>query len=294
MMSDSIVCEHMEQDTDQSREAAFQDLVAWIAERHAEGHCPAQVFNVMRDTGWSSEDAVAGLLKALPLDLHEQVDVLLRAAPDPDLSRSPSTITIGGHTVQVLCEMRNPRLVVFGNLLTRDECDELIAGATSRLERSMVTDDGSESTISDVRSSWGMYFDRDETPLCKKLDARIAALLDWPTAHTEEMQVLRYGKDQQYEPHHDYFEPEDGAWSSVFSRGGQRVGSMVIYLNTPPLGGSTVFPDIPMEVRAVAGNAVFFAYATPDASSRTLHGGAPVGDGEKWVAVKWFRQGPFA
>jgi len=57
--------------------------------------------------------------------------------------------------------------------------------------------------------------------------------------------------------------------------------------------GSTVFPDIPMEVRAVAGNAVFFAYDTPDPSSRTLHGGAPVGEGEKWVAVKWFRQGPF-
>jgi prolyl 4-hydroxylase len=52
-------------------------------------------------------------------------------------------------------------------------------------------------------------------------------------------------------------------------------------------------PDISMNICAVAGNAVFFAYETPNASGRTLHGSAPVGDGEKWVAVKWFRQGPF-
>lgn len=55
-----------------------------------------------------------------------------------------------------------------------------------------------------------------------------------------------------------------------------------------------MFRDVPMNTCAVAGNAVFFAYETPDASRRTLHGGAPVSDGEKWVAVKWFRQGPFA
>jgi prolyl 4-hydroxylase len=293
-MSDSVVLEHAEQVTEKSGDSHFKDLVAWAVDRHAEGHCPAQIFNGMRSSDWSTGDAVAALLQALPRELHEQVRELPRGAPDPDLSTSPSTITIEGHTVQVLCDMRNPRLVVFGNLLSPQECEELMAGATARLERSMVAGDGSDSDVSDVRTSWGMFFGRDETPLCTRLDARIAALLDWPVSHSEEMQVLRYGKAQQYEPHHDYFEPSEGHWASVFRRGGQRVGSMVIYLNTPPLGGSTVFPDIPMEVRAVAGNAVFFAYDTPDASSRTLHGGAPVSDGEKWVAVKWFRQGPFA
>jgi prolyl 4-hydroxylase len=293
-MSESVVLEHAEQVTGVSAESRLKDLVAWAVDRHAESHCPAQIFNGMRSSEWSTGDAVAALLQALPRELHEQVRELPRGAPDPDLSTSPSTITIDGHTVQVLCDMRNPRLVVFGNLLSPQECEELMAAATARLERSMVVGDGTDSDVSDVRTSWGMFFGRDETPLCTRLDARIAALLDWPVSHAEEMQVLRYGKAQQYEPHHDYFEPSEGNWASVFRRGGQRVGSMVIYLNTPPLGGSTVFPDIPMEVRAVAGNAVFFAYETPDASSRTLHGGAPVGDGEKWVAVKWFRQGPFA
>ena len=42
------------------------------------------------------------------------------------------------------------------------------------------------------------------------------------------------------------------------------------------------------------GNAVFFSYDRPEASTRTLHGGAPVIEGEKWVATKWMRVGVFA
>jgi prolyl 4-hydroxylase len=293
-MSDSVVRERAEQDIDQGETAAFNDLVAWAAERHAEGHCPAQVFNAMRDSGWAGDDAVAALLQALPSELHEQVRMLPRGAPDPDFSGRPSVVTVDGHPVQVLCDMRNPRLVVFGNLLSSDECNELIASASPRLVPSTVKfEKGHEPELNSVRTSWGMYFQRDETPLCTRLDARIAALLDWPVLHSEEIRMLRYLKGQQFRPHHDYFPPAEDAWSSVFRRGGRRVGTLLIYLSTPSLGGSTVFPDIPMHVCAVAGNAVFFAYETPDHSSRTLHGGTPVGDGEKWVAVKWFRQGPF-
>lgn len=288
-MSDSIVCEPVEQ---QVATVANPDLVAWVADRHAEDFCPAQIFNVMRASGWACDDASAALLEVLPPESHEQVSVLSLGAPDPDLGPASTRVTPDGQAVQVLCDMRNPRVTVFGNLLSSAECEELIEGARSRLARSTVTGDGSDSDESDVRTSSGMFFGRGETALCQGLDARLAALLDWPAEYAEDWQVLRYDKDQQYVPHHDYFEPDSG-WAPVFRRGGQRVASVVIYLNTPAAGGATVFPDIPMEVRAIAGNAVFFAYDKADPSSRTLHGGAPVVDGEKWVAVKWLRQGPF-
>jgi prolyl 4-hydroxylase len=267
-------------------------LAKWAAGLHAKGYSPAQMFGLLRAHDWTVEDAVAGLLNGLPHEQHPQVSMLRRLAPDPDFSRAPrSAVTIDGHTVHVLAELRNPRLVVFGNLLTPEECNELIDGARYRLDRSAVgfADD---SSVSQVRTSSGMFFKRGETSLCLRIEERIAALLDWPVGYAERMQVLRYGRDQQYKPHHDYFAPPEGAWSPMLRDGGQRVGSLVIYLNTPALGGSTVFPDIPLEVRAIAGNAVFFAYDKADASSRTLHGGSPVLEGEKWAAVKWFRQGP--
>jgi prolyl 4-hydroxylase len=66
-----------------------------------------------------------------------------------------------------------------------------------------------------------------------------------------------------------------------------------MYLNTPLRGGATVFPDAHYEVFPVKGNAVFFSYDRPHPMTRSLHGGAPVLEGEKWVATKWLRQGSF-
>ena len=48
-----------------------------------------------------------------------------------------------------------------------------------------------------------------------------------------------------------------------------------------------------MEVAPKRGNAVFFSYARPHPSTRTLHGGAPVFAGEKWIATKWLRERRF-
>ena len=61
----------------------------------------------------------------------------------------------------------------------------------------------------------------------------------------------------------------------------------------PEQGGGTVFPDIQLEVAPKRGNAVFFSYERAHPSTRTLHGGAPVLAGEKWVATKWMRERRF-
>ena len=117
------------------------------------------------------------------------------------------------------------------------------------------------------------------------------ALLDWPVENGEGLQILRYGPGAQYKPHYDYFDPERPGTQSILKRGGQRVGSLVMYLNTPRCGGATTFPDVKFEVAAIKGNAVFFSYDRPHPMTRTLHGGAPVIEGEKWVATKWLREG---
>lgn len=105
--------------------------------------------------------------------------------------------------------------------------------------------------------------------------------------------MLRYAPGTEYKPHFDYFDPAQPGTASVLKRGGQRVGTIVVYLNTPEEGGATIFPEAGLSVLPVAGQAVFFSYAQPLPSTRTLHGGAPVVRGEKWVATKWLRQGRF-
>ncbi|MOA36101.1 hypothetical protein D3C78_1576050 [compost metagenome] len=71
------------------------------------------------------------------------------------------------------------------------------------------------------------------------------------------------------------------------------MGTLVIYLNEPEQGGATVFPEVPLQVVPQRGHAVFFSYDRPHPTTRTLHGGAPVIRGEKWIATKWLRQRRF-
>ena len=149
------------------------------------------------------------------------------------------------------------------------------------------------SEVNAARTSDGMFFERGESDLIRRVEARIANLLRWPLDHGEGLQVLRYSPGAEYQPHYDYFDPGHVSTPGILKRGGQRVATLVIYLNTPVAGGSTIFPDIGLDVAPVKGNAVFFSYDRPHPSTQTLHGGSPVVEGEKWVATKWLRQGVF-
>ena len=154
------------------------------------------------------------------------------------------------------------------------------------------TDTGT-SEVNEARTSDGMFFQRGENELCDRIERRLAALLRWPIENGEGLQVLRYRPGAEYKPHYDYFDPTQPGTPTILKRGGQRVGTLVMYLNTPARGGATTFPDVKLEVAPVKGNAVFFSYDRPHPLTRTLHGGAPVLEGEKWVATKWLREGRF-
>ncbi|MET0210878.1 MAG: 2OG-Fe(II) oxygenase, partial [Burkholderiaceae bacterium] len=143
------------------------------------------------------------------------------------------------------------------------------------------------------RTSDGMFFERGENEVVARIERRIATLLRWPVAYGEGLQVLRYAPGAQYRPHYDYFDPGEPGTPTILRRGGQRVATLVMYLQEPAQGGATTFPDIGLEIAPVRGTAVFFSYDRPDPATHTLHGGEPVLAGEKWVATKWLREREF-
>ena len=207
---------------------------------------------------------------------------------------APTLLHAAGREVRVLATMRHPRVVVFGGLLSDEECDGLMALAAPRLLRSETVDNSTGgSEVNAARTSEGMFFERGEAPLIAAVEQRIAELLRWPVDHGEGLQILRYRPGAEYRPHHDYFDPQHPGTARILQRGGQRLATLVIYLNTPAGGGATSFPDAGLEVAPVRGNAVFFSYDRAHPETRTLHGGAPVTAGEKWVATKWLREGVF-
>ena len=283
-----------------------EDLRRWIVAQAEAGCRPGDVLAAMLASGWNENVATEALeqtlldhlaAKSIALPVPAPAAALpmpMPALPGPALLAGATRLHAGGRAVDVLTTLQLPRMVVFGQLLSIDECIDLMALAAPRLARSETVDNATGGTeVNAARTSDGMFFERGEAPLISLIEQRIAELLHWPVDHGEGMQVLRYRPGAEYRPHHDYFDPVHPGTERILQRGGQRVASLVMYLNTPDGGGATTFPDVGLEVWPVRGNAVFFSYDRPDVSTRTLHGGAPVTAGEKWVATKWLRQGVF-
>ena len=285
-------------------------LRTWIVEQASAAQPPEAIVQAMVASGWDEDVALVALESTLREHLaqhaaqqsadqsEERARVIelpaAVAVPEPLPQGMRSAVWAHDREVSVLVALADPRVIVFGNLLSGAECDELIALASARLERSeTVQTDTGASEVNESRTSQGMFFDRGEHPVCARIEARMAALMHWPLENGEGLQVLRYGPGAEYKSHYDYFDPAQPGTPVILRRGGQRVASLVCYLNTPAGGGETVFPDVNLAVAPVRGNAVFFSYDRPHPMTRSLHGGAPVLEGEKWVATKWLREGRF-
>ena len=212
------------------------------------------------------------------------------------LVEMPNSLETPDRAVEMLFVIESPRVVLFGNLLSDEECDLLIRLSIDKLQRSSVVN--SRTGAYDVhphRTSSGTHFKRGENELLQRIEKRIAELVDCPLEQGEPIQVLHYEPGGEYKPHYDYFDPAQPGNKEVLAQGGQRIATLIMYLNDVTRGGSTVFPELGLDVLPRRGHAVYFAYCDDDGALdvRTLHGGSPVGSGEKWIATKWFRQQPY-
>lgn len=274
------------------------DLRRWIVEQAGAGVTAPALIEAMRQSGWNEDVAIAAVEQVLRAHLEEHAAQQTQPAavpvPEPALGDSPLFLDAGDRQVQVLMRMEHPRIVLLGGLLSPEECDALVAAARPRMARSLTvaTATGGDE-VNDDRTSDGMFFQRGENEIVRRLEERIARLVHWPVENGEGLQVLHYRPGAEYKPHYDYFDPAEPGTSTIVRRGGQRVATLVIYLNDPIKGGGTTFPDVSLEVAPCRGNAVFFSYDRPHPSTRTLHGGAPVIEGEKWIATKWLREREF-
>ncbi|WP_352460888.1 2OG-Fe(II) oxygenase [Mesorhizobium sp. M0036] len=84
--------------------------------------------------------------------------------------------------------------------------------------------------------------------------------------------IVRYNAGGFYQEHRDSGPTLD------------RIYSFVTYLNGDFTGGSTVFPDRGMQVKATPGHAVVFP-------SDELHKGDTVTSGTKFIATTWLLSG---
>lgn len=185
---------------------------------------------------------------------------------------------------QVFAEVLNeePLIVKFLSILSEDECDALIESAKNRLNRSKLAN----KEVSPIRTSSGMFFEENESPLIAQIEQRVTTLMHLPLKNAEGLQVLHYEPGQQFKPHFDFFNDNNPKSEN------NRISTLVIYLNDVEEGGETTFPMLNLSVKPEKGCAVYFEYfyQNQEVNDLTLHSGAPVIRGEKWVATQWMRK----
>ncbi|WP_051971601.1 2OG-Fe(II) oxygenase [Massilia sp. 9096] len=224
-----------------------------------------------------------------------------RYVPDAPRIGPGQTLHAGGRRVRVAARLDPhagaPACAVLDGVLDPDECAQLIALARPRLARSTIVDPGSgKDTVSTARTSEGMFFRLEENELVACIDRRVSDLMGLPLENGEGLQVLRYPPGAASQPHYDFLMPSNAANRASVSRSGQRVATLVMYLNDVEEGGETVFPESGFAASPREGSALWFEYcnAAGQLDPQSLHAGATPLSGEKWIVTKWMRQRRFA
>jgi prolyl 4-hydroxylase len=272
----------------------------WLIENLQRGCSHASLTEAMLQNHFPHAEATAHITQAAA-DLAENPVLEISGSPEKyhtEASRiaSGNTLTLSDRQVNVAMRLAQPDIVLFENFMSQQECEQLIALSIEKLQRSGVVDpETGKTVIIAARSSEGCYFQRGESAFIQQLDQRISELMNWPVDHGEGIQVLHYASGAEYRAHFDYFPVEQTGSSTHLATGGQRVATLVMYLNNVEQGGETFFPELGLKLVPRQGSAAYFAYFNSfgQVDPATLHSGAPIIAGEKWIATKWMRQNKY-
>lgn len=189
--------------------------------------------------------------------------------------------------------LEQPRVRVFENFATPQECDWLIERCRHRLGPAQVYEgQGADLVRNAGRSNSETSFDIETSDVVLSLlQDRIARASGVPVEHFEVGKVLHYKPGQTFMRHSDFLQP--GMHEEIEARG-QRVATFLTYLSDDYDGGETEFTEVGFKFKARKGDALMFVNVdvngAPDPMS--MHAGLPPTRGEKWVLSLWLRGKP--
>jgi prolyl 4-hydroxylase len=136
----------------------------------------------------------------------------------------------------------------------------------------------SESTLEE-------WFSPELMRIIRTIQKRIAPLIPGIYRRRERWQATRYMKGGRFDYHYDC-----GKWGD--DPAGERVHTVLIYLDTPRRGGSTQFPGFDLDIKARAGRLLAWKNLTAEGlcDRGMLHASAPLKEGRKTTLVTWVRQ----
>lgn len=193
-----------------------------------------------------------------------------------------------------------PYIVKLRKLLNTKEIESILKMAEGKFSNSTIVV-GDKLTLSNTRTSQTAFITdngqfKKYNKYMENVITKVCYLVGCRRNQIENIMVVRYGPNDQYYNHWDFFEPEH---ENMISNGGNRIATFFCYLNTLEAdnGGETEFPEIGIKSRPKKGSALFWWNITPDGQviRETLHRGNPVKgkDVYKYGLNIWIRKDGF-
>ncbi len=133
------------------------------------------------------------------------------------------------------------------------------------------------------------------TPFIANLDREISNLVGIDPRKGEPIQGQRYHVGQKFMAHYDACSHRSVHWPQWRANGGQRLWTVMLYLNEPVLGGTTDFPNAMLSVKPQTGMLLAWNNLDSDGFLNTsaFHQGCEVRAGSKYIVTKWYRENFF-
>jgi len=200
----------------------------------------------------------------------------------------------------------------FHNVLTNKQCDDIINYSNKiGLSPSEVYLNGgkglngSGSVLNNERDSNQLWLNLNDITdnNIKTLVSRIKLISEYitkiPYSHQEELQVVKYEKGGYFNEHFDACSGNANECFGINGKAGQRIATLLFYLNDKFTGGDTKFVDnnVNYTIKPKKGMAILF-YNVSEIDLQTIHPlskhtGTEVINGTKWILNVWSHQMPF-
>lgn len=264
-------------------------IKTWINESLEQGHTVDSIVESMTTDGFDKEAATT----AIHAVLAGEVPTDSSYEYDPPPVSADRVFHAHDRTIRSVLRMEKPQIILFDNVLSSDECDQMIEHSRDRMEPSLIIDPATGNVIpAETRASESHTYGVSEDPFIERLDRRISALMNCPIENGEGLQIVHYNTGGEFRQHFDYFPPDHVGSAAHFTRGGQRIATLIVYLNDVDSGGETAFIRTGFSFSPRKGQALYFRYFNNlgQLDAQTEHAGLPVLTGEKWIMTKWMHR----
>lgn len=191
-----------------------------------------------------------------------------------------------------------PFIGYIDNFLSTEECDKIIEfGKINPVASEIYDDTGTAIVNLKERDSQTTYTTEENGEIDNLIDliySRVSNVIEIDKSRFEKFQITQYKPNMHLNLHWDYFTAKDynpqyteSIRKMCSKGGGNRVSTVVLYLNDTEEGGETYFPWQNIAIKPKQGRLIHFKYNYDDPMNniKSAHTGMPVTEGNKWIVT---------